>query len=103
MVQLEGEGAVAMIWTSGIFNGGMPLRAASLACASGPPLPMVFTTPPAASAESMRPAPRFVTAPTAAAAERVLSKLRRSMDFLLFDKNGDLEAEDRAQAKHTRR
>src|SRR5271163_3113727 len=81
MVQLELDGAVAMISTSVIFNGGMPLRAASLACASGPPLPMVFTTPPAVSAESIRPPPRFVTAPTAAAAERVFSKLRRSMNF----------------------
>jgi hypothetical protein len=34
-VQLEPEGAVAMILTSVIFSGDMPLGAASLACASG--------------------------------------------------------------------
>src|ERR1700691_3107019 len=81
MVQLEWEGAVAMILTSVIFNGGMPLRAASLACARGPPPPIVLTTPAAASAESVRRPPRLVTAPTAAAAVRVFSKLRRSIDF----------------------
>src|ERR1700691_621646 len=86
MVQLEPEGAVAMILTSVIFSGGIPRRAASLACARGPPRPMVWTTPAAASAESVRPRPRLVTAPTAAAVERVLSRLRRSMSFFLsFD------------------
>src|ERR1700722_3895079 len=81
MVQFEPEGAVAMILTSVIFSGGMPLRAASLACASGPPVPIVLTTPAAASAETVRPPPKLVTAPTAAAVERVFNRLRRSMMF----------------------
>src|SRR3984885_287359 len=79
MVQLEPEGAVPMILTSRIVSGGIPLRAASLACASGPPWPMVLTTPEAASAESVRPPPRLVTAPMAAAVERLFSRLRRSI------------------------